>query len=67
MKSEREIRNEIERLFKLFMEPRQKKPIRDDAFIRFHALNWVVEDEEDIIKKRLREINVGRTERSKTE
>jgi hypothetical protein len=61
MKNEKEIQIEYDRLFKIFMNQKQKKPIRDDAFIRFHALAWVLEDEEDIVKKRLREINVGRT------
>ena len=61
MKNEKEIQIEYYRLFKIFMNQKQKKPIRDDAFIRFHALACVLEDEEDIVKKRLREINVGRT------
>ena len=66
MKNEHDVRKEMERLFIVFMDPKQKKPIRDDAFVRFHALNWVIEDEEDIIKKRLREIHAGRTKETDT-
>ena len=65
MKSEVEIRKEQERLFRVFMDPATKKPIHDSAYIKFHALNWVLEDSQDIIEKRLREINAGRTETSK--
>lgn len=67
MKTQTQIEKERNRLFDVFMDQSVKKPIRDDAFIRFHALTWVLEDEEDIIKKRLSEINVGRTKEPETQ
>ena len=66
MKTEQQIRKEMTMLFDRFMDPSVKKPIRDDAFVRFHALNWVLEDEEDIISKRMREINAGRIKETDT-
>ena len=67
MKSEQEIRDEMTRLFKLFMDPTTKKPTRDEAYIKFHSMNWVIEDEEDIIEKRLREINAARNKTPESE
>ena len=60
MKSEKEITEEMERLYKVFMDPANKKPVRDDAFIKFHALVWVLENAEDVFEKRLSEIRAGR-------
>lgn len=58
MKSEEDVQKERDRLFRLFMDSTKKKPLRDEAFIKFKALSYVLEDEEDIVEKRLREINV---------
>lgn len=60
MKSEDEVREEMERLYKVFMDPATKKPVRDDAFIKFHSLVWVLENAEDVFEKRLSEIRAGR-------
>ena len=57
MKTEEEIRLELQRLYTLFMNPSTKKPIHDRAFIEYHKLVWVLENEEDVIEKRLKEID----------
>lgn len=67
MKTEEQIKKEAQRCYDVFMNPGNKKPIRDDAYLRFHALLWVLEDEEDIIKKRWDEINAGRTAKADPE
>ena len=59
MKTEKQISNERERLFRLFMDLSNKKPLRDDAHIRFDVLTWILQDEEDIIERRLKEIATG--------
>ena len=61
MKTEKRVNEERERLFRVFMNDNTKKPIRDSAYIQFHILDWVLEDEKNIIEKRLEEMNVRRT------
>ena len=59
MKNQKQIENEMERLFMSFMDPSKKKPLRDESYIQYHKLKWVLEDEADIIEKRLKEIASG--------
>jgi len=67
MKTQEEILMESERLLTLFMNPTTKKPLHDKSFTEYHKLQWVLRDEEDITKKRLREINVTGNKESVSE
>jgi len=62
MKNKQEVIKEAEHMFKTFMDPTTKKPLRDECYNKYHSLMWVLEDEENLIEKRLREINAERTE-----
>lgn len=67
MKTGSQIKEEQERLFAVIMAPQIKKPIRDEAYIKFHTLTWVLEDEKNITQQRLREIHAKRNKAPETQ
>lgn len=66
MKEQKQVEDEAQRLLSIFMEPSNKKPIRDEAYIKYHTLQWVLRTDDDIVQKRLREINATRNNTPKS-
>lgn len=67
MKNGQEIQEEMERLKKTILSTNLRSHLREQYVYMLKALEWVLEDEKDMVEERLKNVGITKASRTETE